>query len=174
MDTGIDFLKSQVNNAVMSHKAFVEALKDHEEQADDQRFRDLCSRYAPIMQEMQNRLEEYQHELGAEAGMAKKAMGTVASGARGLADAARSNDFLRLVGDIGLAGQIEDTFRTFREAGRQLANRRLQEIGAYGEQHHDNYKRDANRLVQSLFVELVRGTERPGTVQPGTQPRPAV
>jgi hypothetical protein len=176
MDKGIDFLKSQVSNAVMSHKAFVDALKDHEGQADDPRFRDLCSRYRPIMQEMQGRLEEYQKELGADAGMAKKVMGSVASGARDLADAARSNDFLRLVGDIVLSDQNEDTFRTFREAGRQLGNQRLQEIGASAEQQHDNYNRDANRLVQSMFVELVRGTERAASAQAqtGTQPRPAV
>ena len=44
MDRGTDFLKSQINNAVMQHQTFLEALKDHESQAEDARFRDLCSR----------------------------------------------------------------------------------------------------------------------------------
>ena len=34
MERGIDFLKSQVNNAVMQHRAFLDALEDHEKQAD--------------------------------------------------------------------------------------------------------------------------------------------
>jgi len=174
MDTGMDFLKAQVNNAVMSHKAFVDALADHEDQADDQRFRELCRRYRPIMQDMQDQLEAYQQELGAEAGVVKKAMGSVAGGARDLADVARSDDFLRLVGDIILSDQTEDTMKTFREAGRQLGNTRLQAIGTEGEQHHDNYNRDANRLVQSMFVERVRGLERPAEAKAGTRPRPAV
>jgi hypothetical protein len=33
MDRGIDFLKSQVNNAVMQHQTFLESLEDHEAQA---------------------------------------------------------------------------------------------------------------------------------------------
>ena len=39
MDRGIDFLKSQVNNAVMQHRTFLENLQDHESQAEDTRFR---------------------------------------------------------------------------------------------------------------------------------------
>ena len=72
MDRGIDFLKSQVNNAVMQHRAFLDALEDHEKQAEDIRFRDLCSRHIPNVREHQRMLEDYQQTLGAEAGEGKK------------------------------------------------------------------------------------------------------
>jgi hypothetical protein len=39
MDRGIDFLKSQIDNAVMQHQTFVTNLVDHETQADDARYR---------------------------------------------------------------------------------------------------------------------------------------
>src|SRR5712671_2188197 len=116
MNRGIDFLKSQVNNAVAQHRAFLNALEDHEDQADDPRFRDLCSHHIPHMREHQRMLEEYQSQLGVESGGAKKLFGTVLGAARELADAARESDFLRLVGDIVMARQSEDTFKTFREA----------------------------------------------------------
>ncbi|HET7583941.1 MAG TPA: hypothetical protein VFK13_03485 [Gemmatimonadaceae bacterium] len=157
MEKGLDFLKSQVNNAVAQHGALVDALKTHEEQADDPRYRDLCSRYIPQMQEHQRMLEDYQQRLGAGQGVAKKAMSAVASTARDLADAARDSDFLRLVNDIVMARQSEDTFRTFREAGKMLGNEELQRLGEVGERGHDDYARDANQLVQTLFVELARG-----------------
>ena len=157
MDRGIDFLKSQLNNAVMQHQTFLTALEDHEEQAEDPRFRDLCTRHIPTMREHQRMLEEYQNELGAEAGTGKKFLGKALGVARDLADSARESDFLRLVGDIVMARQAEDTFKTFREAGKMLANPRLQEIGDIGERHHDVYVKEANRLVQSMFVEHVQG-----------------
>ena len=168
METGIDFLKSQVNNAVMQHKAFLEALEDHEQQADDVRFRDLCSRHIPRVREHQRMLEDYQNALGAEAGQGKKILGAMLGKARDLADAARESDFLRLVGDIVMSRQAEDTFKTFRDAGRALGNTHLAEIGELGERHHDEYNREANRLVQIIFVENVRGV-LPGTAtdQPG-------
>ena len=75
------------------------------------------------------------------------------------------SDFLRLVGDIVMARQAEDTFKTFREAGKLLANSQLQQIGDVGERHHDEYVKEANRLVQQMFVEHVQG------VDPATQPR---
>lgn len=158
MDRGIDFLKSQVNNAVMQHYAFLKALEDHEGQAEDPRFRDLCTRHIPHMREHQRMLEEYQAQLGAEAGVGKKFIGAALGAARDLADAARESDFLRLVGDIVMARQSEDTFKTFREAGKVLGNSRLQAIGDIGERHHDGYVKEANRLVQALFVEHVQGT----------------
>lgn len=173
MDKGLDFLKSQVNNAVMLHQSFVDALKSHADEADDPRFRDLCNRYIPIMQEHQVRLEAYQRTLGGDVGLAKKMMGKVAGAARGLADVAREDDFLRLVGDIVMARQAEDTFKTFREAGRALGNTELAEIGSLGERQHDSYAGDANRLVQAMFVEHVRGVERGEQVRAGVEPRPA-
>lgn len=159
MDRGIEFLKSEVNNAVMQHKIFLNAVEDHEKSADDFRFRDLCSRHIPNVREHQRMLEEYQHELGAEAGTGKKFFGAMAGKARDLADAARESDFLRLVGDIVLSRQSEDTFKTFRDGGRILGNTRLAQIGELGERHHDYYNREANALVQQMFVEHVRGIE---------------
>ena len=164
MDRGIDFLKSQVNNAVMQHQTFLSALEDHEQQAEDSRFRDLCSRHIPRVREHQRMLEDYQKALGAEAGEGKKILGAVLGKARDLADAARESDFLRLVGDIVMSRQAEDTFKTFRDAGRALGNQQLAQIGEVGERHHDEYNREANRLVQLMFIEHVRGVE-PGMAQ---------
>jgi hypothetical protein len=155
----MDFLKSQVNNAVMQHKTFLQNLQDHEGQAEDPRFRDLCSKHIPNMREHQRMLEEYQHQIGAETGAAKNLLGKALGVARDLADSARESDFLRLVGDIVTARQSEDTFKTFREAGRMLGNAQLQQIGEVGERHHDEYVKEANRLVQQMFVEHVRGVE---------------
>jgi hypothetical protein len=173
MERGTDFLKSQINNAVMQHDTFLQSLIDHEKQADDIRFRDLCSKHIPIMREHQRMLEQYQQQIGAEAGVGKKALGKVMGVAKDLADAARESDFLRLVGDIVMARQAEDTFKTFREAGKALANDQLQQIGDVGERHHDDYVKEANRLVQLMFVEHVRGGEA-GAVRAAAEPRPAL
>jgi len=159
MDRGTDFLKSQINNAVMQHGAFLRALEDHEAQAEDPRFRDLCTRHIPHMREHQRMLEDYQLTLGAEAGVGKNAIGAALGMARDLADAARESDFLRLVGDIVMARQAEDTFKTFREAGRTLNIEQLARIGEVGERHHDEYVKEANRLVQQIFVEHVRESD---------------
>jgi cell division septum initiation protein DivIVA len=162
MDRGIDFLKSQINNAVMQHQTFVDNLADHEKQADDARFRALCARFLPKAQAHQRMLEDYQRELGAETGAAKKMLGKALGAARDLADAARESDFLRLVGDIVTSRQSEDTFKTFREAGRALGIARLQQIGDVGEREHDEFHREGNRLVQQMFVELVREGDTTG------------
>ena len=159
MERGIDFLKSQVNNAVMQHETFCKNLVDHESQAEDPRFRDLCTKYIPVMQAHQRMLVDYQRELGADAGAGKKILGKALGIARDLADAAREDDFLRLVGDIVVSRQSEDTFKTFREAGKALANERLREIGDKCERDHDRYADEANRLCQAMFVEHVRGVD---------------
>ncbi|HJU64676.1 MAG TPA: hypothetical protein VJ596_03320 [Gemmatimonadaceae bacterium] len=174
MERGIDFLKSQVNNAVMQHDTFLTSLRDHADQAEDHRFRDLCAKYVPIMQQHQRMLEDYQKELGAEAGAVKKAVGKVMGVAKDLADSARESDFLRLVGDIVMARQSEDTFKTFREGGKLLGNQRLQDIGDLGERHHDDYVKEANRLAQQMFVEHVRGTDAAEGVTATYEPRPAI
>ena len=155
MDRGEDFLKAQINNAVMSHGLFCKALHEHEGQADDERFRALCEKYIPPMREHQRMLEEYQKEIGADGlgGGLKKAMGAVLDVARDLADATRESDFLRLVNDIVMSRQSEDTFKTFREAGKQLGLAKLAQIGDMGEKGHDDFHREANRLVQALFIE---------------------
>ena len=181
MESGIDFLRSQVNNAVMQHDVFLRSLIDHESQAQDQRFRDLCSRHIPRMREHQRMLEDFQRQIagdtGAEAttlenigGALKKAAGTAFGIAKDLADAPRQSDYLRLVADIVLARQSEDTFKTFREAGKQLEIQQLAEIGELAERHHDDYAKDANRLVQQIFVERARGAEH--VVPPSSGRRP--
>lgn len=170
MDRGTDFLKSQINNAVMQHGTFVKNLEDHEGQAEDPRFRDLCSRAIPQMREHQRMLEEFQKEIGAETGVGKQVLGKALGVARDLADATRESDFLRLVGDIVTARQSQDTFLTFREAGRTLGNPGLQRIGEVGYDHHEQFVRDANRLAQQMFVEHVRGVEAGADVRTSATP----
>ena len=170
MESGIDFLRSQVNNAVMQHETFLRSVVDHESQAQDQRFRDLCSRHIPRMREHQRMLEEFQRTLGSGdarsespfenlGGALKRAAGNALGMAKELADAPRQSDYLRLVSDIVMARQAEDTFKTFREGGRQLGIQQLADIGDIGERHHDEYVKEANRLVQQIFVEHARGAE---------------
>ena len=160
MERGPQFLKKQVNNAVVQHRAFLNALEAHESQADDDRFRDLCSRHIPQMREHQRILEEYQSQLGADEGPGQNIPGAVLGAARDLADSARKSDFARLVADIAMARQGEDTFKTFREAGKMMGYDTLHEIGDIGERHHDGYVKEANRLVQHMFVENVQGVDR--------------
>lgn len=170
MVRGTAFLKNQVNNAVVQHRAFVRALEEHEDQAEDPRFRDLCSRHIPRMREHQRMLEEYQSQLGGESGVAKRMLGAALGAARDLADAARESDFLRLVGDIVMARQSEDTFKTFREAGKMMGYQTLREIGDIGERHHDAYVKEANRLVQHMFVEHTQGID--GLVRQSARTQP--
>ena len=176
MDRGIDFLKSQVNNAVMQHQTLLDNLEAHEKQAEDARFRDLCSRHIPHMREHQRMLETFQAQIGAEAGTGKKMLGKAMGVAKDLADMARESDFLRLVSDIVMARQSEDTFKTFREAGRALGIEQLAQIGSTGEAHHDEFVKEANRMVQQMFVEHARGAEALISRSAGatTQPHPRV
>jgi hypothetical protein len=160
MERGTHFLRSQVNYAVMQHRAFLKALEAHADHAEDDRFRDLCARHIPHVREHQRMLEEYQSQLGAEAGKGKNILAVVLGAARDLADSARDSDFLHLVADIVMARQAEDTFKTFREAGKMMGYRTLHEIGEIGERHHDAYVKEANRLVQHMFVENVQGVDR--------------
>jgi hypothetical protein len=172
MDRGIDFLRGQVSNAVMQHRTMLQSIEDHEGQAQDPRFRDLCSRHIPRMREHQRMLEDYQRTLGGSEGMLKKAAGAAMGVARDLADVVRESDFLRLVGDIVMARQAEDTFKTFREAGRTLGIQQLATIGEMGERHHDEYVKEANKLVQQMFVEHARGAE--GTTAVADQLSPPI
>ncbi|HEU6452134.1 MAG TPA: hypothetical protein VFT57_11985 [Gemmatimonadaceae bacterium] len=159
METGREFLRGQVDDAVVLHRAFVDALRDHGDDADDPRFSELCARFMPIMEEHQRQLEAFQRTLGAEGGIRKKVLGRVVGAARELADVAREDDYRRLIGDIALSSMAENAFRTFREAGRILRDQRLAELGALGERQHDDFNRDANRLAQAMFVEHVRAGE---------------
>jgi cell division septum initiation protein DivIVA len=162
MDRGTDFLKAQIANSVMQHRTFVENLVDHEKQAEDERFRALCASFIPKASAHQQMLEDYAQEIGAVEGAAKKMLGKALGMARDLADAARESDFLRLVGDIVTARQSEDTFKTFREAGRSLGIERLAQIGEHGERDHDDYGKQANHLCQQLFIEYVRQGDTAG------------
>ncbi|GAC1495582.1 MAG: hypothetical protein NVS1B5_20720 [Gemmatimonadaceae bacterium] len=164
MDSGNAFLKSQVNNAAIQHRTFLSTLEAHEDQAEDSRFMNLCARHIPHMREHQRMLDEYRVQLGVEPGVSTKLFGAAVDVVRDLADAARESDYIRLVGDIVMARQSEHTFKTFREAGRMMGNRTLQEIGEIGERHHDAYAKEANRLVQHMFVEQVEGVD--GVAQP--------
>jgi hypothetical protein len=168
MDRGIDFLKSQISNAVMQPRTFLQSVEDHEGQAQDARFRDLCSRHIPRLRDHQRMLEDYQRSLGGGEGLVKKAAGVAFGVARDLADVVRESDFLRLVGDVVMARQAEDTFKTFREAGRALNIQQLAMIGEIGERHHDEYVKEANKLAQQMFIEHVRGAET--TAQLADQP----
>jgi hypothetical protein len=159
MDHGSAFLRGQVHNAVVQHGTLLRSLEDHESQADDPRLRDLCSRHIPHMREHQRMLEEYQSQLGDAEGLSGRIMGTAVTVARDLADAARDSDYDHLIVDIVMARQSEDTFKTFREAGKMMGNRTLQEIGDVGERHHDAYVKEANRLLQHMFVEHAQGVD---------------
>ncbi len=169
MDKGSEFLKAEVSNALVQHGAFLRALEDHLQDADDPRFRDLCSRHLPHMREHQRMLEEYQSQIDHDSASGKPVMGSGRGAVRELADRARESDFHRLVHDIVLARQSEDTFKTFREAGKMMGNRTLQEIGDIGERQHDAYVKEANRLVQHMFVENVEGMD--GTTRPSVDAR---
>ena len=167
MENGIAFVKSQVDNAVGQHQTLLRALQDSESVADDERYRDLCARHTPHMREHQRMLEEYQSKLGGTpvtvtglAAAVKDLAGRAAGIAKELADAPRQSDYSRLVGDLALARQAEDTFKIFRDAGRALGLTELARIGEVAERHHDEYAQDANRLVQQMFVEHARGAER--------------
>ena len=159
MERGTAFLKRQINSAVAQHDRFLWALEDHEEQAEDLRFRDLCSRHIPYIRELQRMLEEYQSQLAVNTGLGREIVGAGNGVAGDLADAARESDFFRLVGDITISRQSEDTFKTFREAGKMMGYKTLQEIGDVGERHHDAYVKEANRLVQHMFVEHAQGID---------------
>jgi hypothetical protein len=159
MDKGQDFLKAQVNNCIMQHQTLLESIRDHVEQADDPRYRELCSRHLPHMERHQGMIEEFGKSIGAEGGGAfKNALGAVLGKARDAVDAMRETDFLRVVGDIVMIRQAQDTFATFARAGQQLGNTRLAEIGRTGEQEHDTMQQEFNAYVADLFVQHVQGT----------------
>ncbi len=169
MQQGSEFLRSQVRNVLVQHGTFLKSLEDHESQAEDARFRDLCSRHIPHMRLHQRMLEEYQSQLGDGQSIGGKIVGSAIGVVKDLADAAVADDYTRLIGDIVMARQSEDSFKTFREGGKVLGNRTLQEIGEIGERHHDAYVKEANRLVQQMFVEHMQSVD--GTMQPAVESR---
>lgn len=154
MHKGRDFLLAQVSNNVMQHKSLLESLEDHEKQAQDARFRELCTRYIPQLRQHQQMIEEYRATLGEPGGEGfKNALGFVLGKAKDLADTVRNDDFLRVVEDIVMIRQAQDTFATFAAVGDQLGEPRLSEIGRTCEAHHDEMQREFNALVHDLFVK---------------------
>jgi hypothetical protein len=170
MERGVDFLRTQVANGVLAHRAFLKSIEEHESQAKDDRYRDLCLRFLPKAIEHQRMLEDYQQALGAGDGLAKKAVGLAIGAVRDLADVVQTDDFTRLIGDLVMGRQLEDMFKTFREAGRGLGLQQLARIGEVGERDHDEFVKDANRLVQHIFVERVQGSE--SSIRDAEQPMP--
>lgn len=164
MQHGSDFLRTQVRNVLVQHGTFLKSLEDHETQAEDARFRDLCSRHIPHMRLHQQMLEEYQSQLGDAPSVSSRVVGSAVGVVKDLADAVVADDYMRLIADIVMARQSEDAFKTFREAGKMMGNRTLQELGEIGERHHDAYVKEANRLVQHMFVERAQGID--GRAQP--------
>lgn len=162
MQRGRDFLKAQINNGVMQHKTLLDSIEDHARQAEDGRYRALCEKYIPRMREHQKMLESYATSIGAEGpGVLKKALGATLGKARDAVDAVRETDFLRLVGDIVIIRQSQDTFATFAVAGDRLGDTPLAELGRTCERAHDEMQREFNELVRSVFVEHVQSTGAP-------------
>jgi len=159
MDTGHDFLRAQINNCIAQHQSLLDALHTQVEQADDPRLRTLCERHIPKMQHHQTLLEAYGDTIGTRSGGAvKNALGAVLGKARDVVDSFRETDFRRVVGDIVMIRQSQDTFATFARAGTYLGNTALAELGLACESDHDMMQQEFNDLIAHLFVAQVNGT----------------
>jgi hypothetical protein len=165
MQSGIDFLRAQIDEAATTHASLLESIVFHESEANDQRYRDLCDRHLPRMREHQLMLEELRSTLGSAKGsnppaeligVIRKAAGSALGTVRALADAPTS-DYQRLEQDLDLARRLEVTFKTFRDAGRSLRIERLAKLGETAERHHDDYSADAKRLLLQMFIERADG-----------------
>jgi hypothetical protein len=157
MDRGRDFLKAQVNNAIMQHRTLLENLEDHAQQAEDNRYRQLCEQHLPHMREHQQMLEGDGGTIGAEGGEGVKgAIGSVLGKARDAVDAVREDDFLRIVGDVVTIRQAQDTFSTFAEVGERIGEQKLAQIGRRGADDHGRMAEQFNDLTNQLFLERVR------------------
>ena len=160
MDTGRDFLRAQLNNSLAQHHNLIVSVRDHAEQAESSRYRQLCTQYLPVLERHQGMLEQYGKQVGAETvgGSIKGAIGSVLAMARDAVDALRESDFLRVVGDIVLIRQAQDTFRTFAVVGEQIGEPQLAQIGREAEAHHDDMQRDFNDLAAEIFVQRATAT----------------
>lgn len=162
MEKGREFLRAQINNAIMQHQTLIDNLEDHIKQADDSRYRELCQRYLPKMTAHQKTLETYGASIGAEGATGvKKALGVALGKARDVVDSMRETDFLRVAGDIVTIRQSQDTFATFAAAGDKIGEPRLAETGRACERDHDEMQREFNTLIHGMFVAHVQasGTE---------------
>lgn len=158
MDTGRDFLRAQVNNAVALHHAVIDELESHAKQADEAAYRDLCLKWVPRMQHHQEQLEAYARSIGADGSSSiKKTIGGVLAKAREAVDALREDDFLRLVGDTVMARQLQDTFETFAFVGPRIGDPSLAELGKMCARDHDEMQKEFNTLTREIFVDHVMG-----------------
>lgn len=159
MDTGRDFLRAQINNAISQHNNLLESIRNHAEQADDLQYRRICERHIPGLQKHQSMLEAYGTSIGSEGGSGlKNVLGAALGKARDAVDGMRGTDFLRVVGDIVMIRQSQDTFATFAAAGEVLGDAQLTELGRMGEQEHDSIQREFNAFCADSFVQHVQGT----------------
>lgn len=150
MQSGIDFVRTQVDTAIATHAALLDSMSLHEGEADDPRYRGLCDRYLPRMRDHQGMLEDLRTTLGPDRNGVFLRKPVVSS--RSLADA-QTSDYERLESDLDLARRLEVAFKTFRDAGRSLRIEGLSRFGEIAERHHDDYSDDAKRLLLQMFVE---------------------
>ena len=160
MDKGQDFLRAQVHNCISQHDMLLNSIRAHVEQADDGRFKALCSRHLPHMEKHQGLLEEYAKSIGVKDGNAvKNAIGAVVGKARDVVDSMRETDFLRVVQDVVMIRQAQDTFAVFASAGDTLGDQRLAELGRTCGKEHERMQKEFNEYVTKLFVEHVTDTD---------------
>jgi len=157
MDTGRDFLRAQLDNGIAQHGSLIDSIRDHSEQAEEPRFRQLCLQYLPALERHQGMLEQYGKSVGAESGggFVKGAIGAVLGKAREAVDSMRESDFLRVVADIVMIRQAQDTFHVFAAAGAAINEPQLAELGRTAGVHHDAMQHDFNELAAELFVVQV-------------------
>ncbi len=160
---GHDFLRAQVSNSIIQHQILLDALRTHANQADDPQFRELCVRYLATMERHQVMIEAYGMTIGTRGdGAVKNAIGAVLGKARDVVDGFRETDFLRVVGDIVMIRQAQDTFGTFARAGQILGDAKLAELGQACEADHDVMQREFNQYIATLFAAHVQGTATAG------------
>jgi hypothetical protein len=178
MMSALSFLQGQINTLVTQHGALIRAMAEHEREAYDQRFRDLCARHIPRMHEHQHALRELQEQLGLPiegggvARTVRRLADTAVTAARDLADVAPTDDYTRLLNDLAHARQCEVTFKVFRDAGRALGIAAFARLGEMAERQHDEFASDASRLLQQMFVEHARNAADAVRVTTATTSQP--
>jgi hypothetical protein len=176
MMSALSFLQGQLSTIVSQHGALIRAMSEHEREAYDQRFRDVCAKHLAHMHQHQQALRDLQEQLGAPfegggvARTVRKLADTAALAARDFADVAPTSDYARLLSDVALARQCEVTFKVFRDAGRALGIQAFARLGEVAERHHDEFASDAGRLLQQMFVEHARNAADAVRVTTARQP----
>jgi hypothetical protein len=160
MERGLDFVRAQINHAASQHQTFLDMLAEHRNDAKDERFRALCTRYLGPMHQMQVMLAEYQQAIGAGSGAVRGVMARAAGFVRDVADRARDSDYHKVATDLVAAHAGEDIFWTFHEAGMHVGDARLERLGETGARGHAAYITEARQLMTTLFVEYTSGLPR--------------